>query len=69
MIYRINVIGNTNNACAIRFMKPNMKYVHVKIIQSNIFNTMTAQPLAIFRLYFFQGNRGPQGDPGAPVRA
>lgn len=52
MIYRINVIGNTNNACAIRFMKPNMKYVHVKIIQSNIFNTMTAQPLAIFRLYF-----------------
>ena len=31
-------------------MKPNIKYV--KILHSNIFNMMTAQPLAIFWLYF-----------------
>lgn len=30
---------------------------------------ITAQRLAFFFVIFFQGNRGPQGDPGAPVRA
>ena len=31
-------------------MKPNIKYV--KILHSNIFNMMTAQPIVIFWLYF-----------------